>query len=369
MALFVATLLCAVAAVALASGTAFAVEPEYKDVQIPVGESTVLHEFGDTGYDAEVSGNEEGFLSITVTEGYYDDESGIDYPAEVRAFAKRPGKTQVTFRQKYYADGEGEKERYIIFNVEVYQKTAKTVKPGRVLDLGTYEARPGDTWYKVSSSNTSVGKIARISDGNVDYTVKLVCLKPGKTTVTVTWGYFGDYNNPAEEEYMTLGKSVWNITVSNSGSYAVSKAECDALWTGKYYSIKGLFSDYAQFGAYPALRSKTGKFLSGSGYKVYKNGTLVKFTSGGKKTVKFRSGGKTYSLTLDAVHSKSATQAALAKKIKARYASYKHVSTALLDTKSMGRCVRDTYTIKKGGKRVTKKSYAWFNEGNFSWLF
>ncbi|MDO4503340.1 MAG: hypothetical protein Q4D06_09220 [Coriobacteriia bacterium] len=367
----VIAVICAVAAVALSSTLALADGPvtTVKNVSIEKGKTVNLVEYCDTGSQYfQITTSKGGVVTLDTKAG-----SDSDY-YYLTAKGLKAGSTQVIFSEGvmgYGTDEDGnETEEFTpysvhVFNITVWERVTKTVKPGRALTIHTAELDDESGWHRASSSNNAVVKPVTLMGWNDETFTKLVCLKPGKATITETWGetegYMDEEGNWEEREVLK-GKRVWSITVSNSGKYAISKAECDNLWTGKYYSIKGLFSDYAQFGAYPALRSKTGKFLSGSGYRVYKNGTLVKFTKGGAKTVKFRSGGKTYYLTLDAVHSQSATQAVVSKTMKARYASYKHVKTSLL-SRPAGYVLRDTYTIKKSGKRVTKYAYATFQDG------
>ena len=163
----------------------------------------------------------------------------------------------------------------------------------------------------IVSSNPSVVQAINVKGSDIashSVTSKLVAKGFGTATITVYYQEDNVEKGKYTGMFQTQGFKSYKVTVGNG---TISKASCDGLFTTKKYTKVTLFANlaYDNQGAFGSKvtfgNQKSGKFVSGKGYKVYKSGKQVKFTKSGRVTVKYKVGKKTYKIKVAGVHNYS----------------------------------------------------------------
>ncbi|MDO4503338.1 MAG: hypothetical protein Q4D06_09210 [Coriobacteriia bacterium] len=167
------------------------------------------------------------------------------------------------------------------------------------------------------------------------------------------------------------------LTVGKQG--VIEAAQCDGLFKGVNMAASTLYNDYdfremrfgdPYFGVYkPFLAASGTTFKSGTNATASSTGKYVKFPKSGAAAMSMVRDGKAYKVSVAKVHSKAATRAALEKKLKAKYKTYRYVkgSAKLYKSKALNNryALKMQYKVKSGGKYVTRNASAWFSNGAF----
>ncbi|MDO4503339.1 MAG: hypothetical protein Q4D06_09215 [Coriobacteriia bacterium] len=270
-----------------------------------------------------------------------------------------------------------------------------TMKLGEVANSGFKPGSlSGDDFAYMRIGDDSVVKVVFNAYDDAYERAYVVGLKPGRTYVELGVASLasadpgpdtGEVDPYVQRLYTGSGwetgiidersRYAFEVTVSKSG--VIETAQCDGLFAGVSMGTSTLYNDYdfrekffgnIRNGVYKPFLAKSGTLLKGGiNSKASSTGRSVKFGQAGKASFTAVREGKAYKVDVAKVHSKAATRAALEKKLKAKYKSYRYVkgSAKLYKSKALNNryALKMQYQVKSRGKYVTRTASAWFKNG------